>query len=89
MFEKDYFHDFLKIMNFTKKKPLAIFNILKKPLLAQKQTIPQQKALDLSFNLTPQKWAWHCQEGATPACRDKQILLNFLVRGGFLTSCLL
>ena len=29
------------------------FKILKKPLLVKKQTIPQQKALDLSFNLTP------------------------------------
>ena len=28
-------------------------NILKKPLLVQKQTISQQKALDLSFNLAP------------------------------------
>ena len=28
-------------------------NILKDPLLVLKQTIPQQKALDLSFNLTP------------------------------------
>ena len=29
------------------------FNIWKKPMLVLKQTIPQQKALDLSFNLTP------------------------------------
>ena len=28
-------------------------NILKEPLVLLKQTIPQQKALDLSFNLTP------------------------------------
>ena len=28
---------------------LAVFNILKEPLLVQKQTIHQQKALDLSF----------------------------------------
>ena len=32
---------------------LSKINILKEPLLVQKQTIPQQKALDLSFNLTP------------------------------------
>ena len=51
IFEKDYFRDFLKMMKFTKKKTLALFNILKEPLLVQKQTIPQQKALDLSFNL--------------------------------------
>ena len=29
------------------------FSILKEPMLVQKQTIHQQKALDLSFNLTP------------------------------------
>ena len=28
-------------------------NILREPLVLLKQTIPQQKALDLSFNLTP------------------------------------
>ena len=32
---------------------LAVFNILKEPLLVQKQTIHQQKALNLIFNLTP------------------------------------
>ena len=31
----------------------APFNILKKPLLVQKQTIHEQKALDFSFNLAP------------------------------------
>ena len=31
----------------------ASFNILKQLLLVQKQTLHQQKALDLSFNLTP------------------------------------
>ena len=53
IFKKYYFRDFLKMMKFTKKNPLAFFNILKNPLLVQKQTIPQHKALDLSFNLTP------------------------------------
>ena len=28
-------------------------DILREPLVLLKQTIPQQKALDLSFNLTP------------------------------------
>ena len=28
-------------------------NILREPLVLLKQTIPQQKALDLSFNLAP------------------------------------
>jgi hypothetical protein len=67
IFEKDYFRNFLKMMNLTKKTHLALLNMLKEPLLVQKQTIPQKKALVLSFNLTPQKWAGHCQEGATLA----------------------
>ena len=58
-------HTFLKI------------NILKESLLIVIQTIPQQKALDLSFNLAPWKWAWHYQEAATPSRREKHILLNF------------
>ena len=60
----------------------AISIIVKEPLLVQKQTTPQQKALDLSFNLTPWKWAWHHQEGATPPCRKKHILLIFYGRVG-------
>ena len=32
---------------------LTNFNILKEPLLVQKQKLHQQKALDLSFNMTP------------------------------------
>ena len=56
---------------FSNKKSLPVFNILKEPLLVQKQTIHQQKALDFSFNLTPWKWAWHDQEGTTPPCREK------------------
>ena len=47
------------------------FKIVKEPLLVQKQTIPQQKALDLSFNLAPWKWAWHYHEAATPSRREK------------------
>ena len=83
IFEKDYFRDFLKMMKFTKKTSLNLFNILKKPMLVQKQRIRQQKVLDLSFFLTPQKWAWHHQEGATPACSEKHILLNFMGAEGF------
>ena len=41
--------------------------IWKKPLLVKEQTIPQQKALDLSFNLAPLKWAWHYYEAVTPS----------------------
>ena len=58
-------------MKFTKKNPQAFFNIPKEPLLVQKQTTPQQKTIDLSFNFTPLKWAWHHQEGATPPRREK------------------
>ena len=54
IFEKDYFRDFLKMIKLKKKqKTLAFFNFLKEPFLVQKQTIHQQKALDLSFNLKP------------------------------------
>jgi hypothetical protein len=31
----------------------VVFNILKKPLLVQKQTFHQQKALNLSFIMAP------------------------------------
>ena len=65
-------------MKFTKRNLLVFFNLLKEPLLVQKQTIPQQKALDFSFNLAPWKWAWHYQEAATPSRREKHILLNFM-----------
>ena len=58
-------------------------NILREPLVLLKQTITQQTALDLSFNLTPQKWVWHYQEGATLTRREKHILLNFMGAEGF------
>ena len=51
--------------------PPVFFNIVKEPLLVQKQTLHLQKALDLSYNLAPQKWAWHYQEGATLSRRKK------------------
>jgi hypothetical protein len=44
---------------------------MKESLLLQKQTIPQKKALDLSFLQMEFLRAWHDQEGATPPCRDK------------------
>ena len=50
--KKKRFRDFIK-MRKLKKKPLAFSNLLKKPLLVQKQTIHQQKDLDFSFNLGP------------------------------------
>ena len=42
--------------------------IVKEPLLALKQTVHQQKVLDLSFNLAPWKWVWHYQEGVRMTC---------------------
>ena len=79
-FRKRFFRNFLKSDEIYKKNPLVFFNILKEPLLVQNQTTPQQKALDLSFNLTPWKWAWHHKEGAThPRCK-KHILLIFYGR---------
>ena len=42
--------------------------IWKESLLVKEQRVPQQKALDLSFNLAPWKWAWHYHEAATPSC---------------------
>ena len=67
------FHNFYEIAEiiFFENFPPAFFNILKEPLLLQKLTIHQQKALNFSFNLAPWKWAWHYQEGATPSRREK------------------
>jgi len=49
------FHHFYEIAEiiFFENFPPAFFNILKEPLLVQKQTIHQQTALDVSFNLAP------------------------------------
>ena len=57
------------------------FKIWKKPMLVQKQTIHQQKALDLSFNLTSWKWAWHYHEAVTPSRRRTTF---FTLRGTML-----
>ena len=43
---------------FTKKIPLAFFNILKEPLLVQNQTIAQKKALKLNFLQLESFMAW-------------------------------
>ena len=53
--------------------PPAFFNILKEPFLVQKQTIPQKKALILSFLQLESLRAWHYQEGSTPTCRKKTL----------------
>ena len=70
-FEIRLFPQFLKMTKIKNIFSPAFFNILKEPYVVKKQTIHQQKALDLSFNLTPWKWAWHHQEGATPPRREK------------------
>ena len=67
--------------------------ILKESLVLVKQTIPQQKALDLSFNLAPWKWAWHYHGAATPSCPKKPfftprgpMLFTARGRGGLLVK---
>ena len=47
--EKRLFPQFLKMAKIIKIYPPAFFNILKEPMLVQKQTIHQQNAHDLSF----------------------------------------
>ena len=42
-------------------------------LLVQKQTIPQKKALILSFLQLESLRAWHYQEGSTLTCRKKTL----------------
>ena len=51
---EDFFFKFLHFYEiaeiiFFKNFPPAVFNILKEPLLVQKQTLHQQKALDLCY----------------------------------------
>ena len=47
------------------------FKIWKEPMLVLKQTIPQKKALILSFLETETLRLWHYQESATPTCHKK------------------
>jgi dTDP-4-dehydrorhamnose 3,5-epimerase-like enzyme len=63
----------VKIISFLKKILKSFFNFLKEPLLAQKQTIPQQKALTLSFLELESLRAWHYQESSTPTYRKKTL----------------
>ena len=73
----------------SKKNSPAFFNIMKEPLLVQKQTIHQQKALDLSFLETESLRAWHYQEEATPSRRESIFCWILCPRFWFLTLCLL
>ena len=59
--------------NYKNIFPLVFFNILKEPLLVQKQIIPQKKALILSFLQLESLRAWHYQKGSTPTCRKKTL----------------
>ena len=59
--------------NYKNIFPLAFFKILKKPLLVQKQTIPQKKGLILSFLELKSLRVWHFQEDSTPTCRIKTL----------------
>ena len=65
---------------YSKIIPQAFFNILKEPLLVQKQMIPHKKALILSFLELERLRAWHDQERATPPFCKKHILLIFYIR---------
>ena len=65
------FPHFLNMAKIIKMFPPAFFSILKEPILVQKQTIHQQKGLDLSFLETESLRAWHYQEDATPSRREK------------------
>jgi hypothetical protein len=64
----------------------VVFNILKEPLQVQKQTIHQQKALDLSYLELEEKKVWHYHGAATPSCPKRTIFtphapMLFVVRG--------
>ena len=59
--------------NYKNIFPPAFFNILKEPLLVQKQTIPQKKALILSFLELESLRAWYYQEDSTSTCRKKTL----------------
>jgi hypothetical protein len=83
IFEIRLFPQFLKMMKFTKKNPLAFFNILKEPLLVQKQTIPQKKVLVLSFFVAGKFKSVALSGGHHAPLPQKHILLNFMGRGGF------
>ena len=68
----------LKWLDLQKEISSSFFNILKEPLLVQKQKIPQKKALIFSFLQLESLKAWHYQEGTTPPCLKMHILLNFM-----------
>ena len=81
-FEIRLFPQFLKMTKIQNIFSPAFFNILKELYVVQKQTIHQQKALDLSFNLKPWKWAWHHQEGATPSRRESIFYCGLFTKSG-------
>ena len=71
------------MIKFQQKKSSSHFQYSEGTIANTEQTMPQQKALDFSYNLTPQKWAWLYQEGTLLAPRKKHILLNFMGADGF------
>ena len=68
------FHHFYEIaeINFFENFPPAVFNILKDPLLVQKQMIPQKKDLMLSFFQLKSLRAVHNQEDSTQKDIEKK-----------------
>jgi hypothetical protein len=59
---------FLKMTKIKNIFSPVFFNILKEPLVLQKQTIPQKKALIFSLLQLEQLRVWHYQKGTTPPC---------------------
>ena len=75
-----------------KKKSQAFFNILKEPLVVQKQTLHQQKALDLYYMDAKGQGrgsiirAWRCHRRLKNQKRVHKIQQNMLSRQEGVTS---
>ena len=67
-FEIRLFPQFLKMKKIRNIFSLAFFNILKEPLVVQKQMIPQKKALIFSCLQLEKLRARYYQEGTIPPC---------------------
>ena len=78
-FRKRLFPRFPKNDEIYKKNPLVFFNILKELLLVQKQTIHQQKALDVSY-LEPEGQRRGSIMGCHSHLAQKAFFVNFYGR---------
>ena len=68
---------------------IFVFKIWKETMLVLKQTIHQQKALDLSFNLIPWNGRGIIRRAPRPLAAKSIFCWILWPRNGFLTSCLL